>query len=157
MRSASARPSAEGLVGRSEAFNAALEAAQRVAPSSLPVLLLGESGTGKEMFARAVHEASSAPAGRSWWWTARVSPSPCSKASCSVTRRARSPGRSPRKPGLVETADGGTLFLDEMGDVPLSMQVKLLRLIESGTYRRVGSVETRQADSPAGRGHAQTT
>ena len=50
------------------------------------------------------------------------------------------------KPGLVETAKGGTLFLDEMGDVPLSMQVKLLRLIESGTFRRVGSIESQQAD-----------
>ncbi len=55
-------------------------------------------------------------------------------------------GANARKPGLVETAKGGTLFLDEMGDVPLSMQVKLLRLIESGTFRRVGSIESQQAD-----------
>jgi DNA-binding NtrC family response regulator len=55
-------------------------------------------------------------------------------------------GANTRKKGLVETADGGTLFLDEMGDVPLAMQVKLLRLIESGTFRRVGAVETQQAD-----------
>ena len=55
-------------------------------------------------------------------------------------------GAISRKPGLVETAKGGTLFLDEMGDVPLSMQVKLLRLIESGTFRRVGSIESQQAD-----------
>ena len=58
VRSASARPSSDGLVGRAPAFNAALSAVQRVAPSMLPVLLLGESGTGKELFARAVHEAS---------------------------------------------------------------------------------------------------
>src|SRR3546814_3636632 len=51
-------------------------------------------------------------------------------------------GATLRKQGLVETAQGGTLFLDEIGDVPLAMQVKLLRLIESGTYRRVGGVET---------------
>jgi transcriptional regulator with PAS, ATPase and Fis domain len=55
-------------------------------------------------------------------------------------------GANARKLGLVETAKGGTLFLDEMGDVPLSMQVKLLRLIESGTFRRVGSIESQQAD-----------
>ncbi|MEB0284685.1 sigma 54-interacting transcriptional regulator, partial [Sphingomonas sp. 10B4] len=54
-------------------------------------------------------------------------------------------GATSRKLGLVETAQGGTLFLDEIGDVPLSMQVKLLRLIESGTYRRVGSVEIQHA------------
>ncbi|QYY29278.1 MULTISPECIES: sigma 54-dependent transcription regulator FisR [Cupriavidus] len=146
VRSASARASAEGLVGRSEAFNTALEAVQRVAPSSLPVLLLGESGTGKEMFARAVHEASSRAGG------------PFVVVDCSGLTEAlfeselfgyekgAFTGAIARKPGLVETADGGTLFLDEMGDVPLSMQVKLLRLIESGTYRRVGSVETRRAD-----------
>ena len=58
VRGASARPSAEGLVGRSTAFNAAISALHRVAPSMLPVLLLGESGTGKELFARALHEAS---------------------------------------------------------------------------------------------------
>jgi DNA-binding NtrC family response regulator len=55
-------------------------------------------------------------------------------------------GATARKPGLVETAQGGTLFLDEIGDVPLGMQVKLLRLIESGTYRRVGSIETQHAN-----------
>jgi len=55
-------------------------------------------------------------------------------------------GANARKPGLVETAKGGTLFLDEMGDVPLSMQVKLLRLIESGGFRRVGAIEVQQAD-----------
>jgi transcriptional regulator with PAS, ATPase and Fis domain len=55
-------------------------------------------------------------------------------------------GATTRKPGLVETAQGGTLFLDEIGDVPLGMQVKLLRLIESGTYRRVGSIETQHAN-----------
>jgi transcriptional regulator with PAS, ATPase and Fis domain len=55
-------------------------------------------------------------------------------------------GAMTRKPGLVETAQGGTLFLDEIGDVPLSMQVKLLRLIETGTFRRVGSTETLHTD-----------
>ena len=64
-------------------------------------------------------------------------------------------GANARKPGLVETAKGGTLFLDEMGDVPLSMQVKLLRLIESGTFRRVGSIESAAGRFPAGGGHPQ--
>ncbi|OYV02349.1 MAG: Fis family transcriptional regulator [Burkholderiales bacterium PBB5] len=146
VRSASARPSAEGLVGRSPAFNAALAAVQRVAPSMLPVLLLGESGTGKELFARAVHEASPRAAG------------PLVVVDCSGLtdtlfeselfgyEKGAFTGAHARKKGLVETAHGGTLFLDEMGDVPLAMQVKLLRLIESGTFRRVGSVETQQAD-----------
>ncbi len=146
VRHASVRPSAEGLVGRSATFIAALEAVQRVAPSTLPVLLLGESGTGKELFARAVHETSN-----------RAS-RPFVVVDCSGLtetlfeselfgyERGAFTGAHTRKIGLVETAQGGTLFLDEMGDVSLALQVKLLRLIESGTFRRVGSVETQKAD-----------
>ncbi len=146
VRGASAKPSAEGLVGRSAAFNAAISALQRVAPSMLPVLLLGESGTGKELFARALHEAS------------QRAQHPFVVVECSgITEtlfeselfgyeKGAFSGATARKPGLVETAQGGTLFLDEIGDVPLSMQVKLLRLIESGTFRRVGGIETLRAD-----------
>lgn len=146
VRSASAAASAEGLVGRSPSFNAALAAMQRVAPSPLPVLLLGESGTGKELFARAVHEASDRARG------------PLVTVDCSGLtetlfeselfghEKGAFTGALARKIGLVETAQGGTLFLDEMGDVPLSMQIKLLRLIETGTYRRVGGVEPHRAD-----------
>lgn len=146
VRSASAKPSADGLVGRSPAFNAAISALERVAPSKLPVLLLGESGTGKELFATALHEAS--PRAQS----------PLVVVDCSgITEslfeseffgyeKGAFTGAMTRKPGLVETAQGGTLFLDEIGDVPLSMQVKLLRLIETGTFRRVGGTEALHAD-----------
>jgi transcriptional regulator with PAS, ATPase and Fis domain len=146
VRGASAKASAEGLVGRSAPFNAAISSLHRVAPSMLPVLLLGESGTGKELFARALHEASE-----------RVQ-HPFVVVECSGITEAlfetelfgyekgAFTGAAARKPGLVETAQGGTLFLDEIGDVPLSMQVKLLRLIESGTFRRVGGIETLRAD-----------
>jgi transcriptional regulator with PAS, ATPase and Fis domain len=146
VRGASAKPSAEGLVGRATEFNKAISALQRVAPSMLPVLLLGESGTGKELFAHALHEASD---------RARR---PFVIVDCSgITEtlfeselfgfeKGSFTGATSRKQGLVETAEGGTLFLDEIGDVPLTMQVKLLRLIETGTFRRVGSTETRRAD-----------
>jgi transcriptional regulator with PAS, ATPase and Fis domain len=142
VRHASARPSADGLVGGTPVFNQALSAVQRVASSMLPVLLLGESGTGKELFARAVHESSPRSGG------------PLVVVDCSGLtenlfesevfgyEKGAFTGAHTRKKGLVETADGGTLFLDEMGDVPLAMQVKLLRLIESGTFRRVGGLET---------------
>jgi transcriptional regulator with PAS, ATPase and Fis domain len=141
-RHASARASADGLVGGTPVFNQALSAVQRVAPSMLPVLLLGESGTGKALFARAVHESSPRSSG------------PFVVVDCSGLsenlfesevfgyEKGAFTGAHARKKGLVETADGGTLFLDEMGDVPLAMQVKLLRLIESGTYRRVGGLDT---------------
>lgn len=146
VRGASARPSAAGLVGRAPAFNDAISALQRVAPSMLPVLLLGESGTGKELFAHALHEASDR------------AQRPFVVVDCSgITEtlfeselfgfeKGAFTGATGRKQGLVETAQGGTLFLDEIGDVPLSIQVKLLRLIETGTFRRVGSTETQRAD-----------
>jgi transcriptional regulator with PAS, ATPase and Fis domain len=146
VRSASARPSADGLVGRAPAFNAALSAVQRVAPSMLPVLLLGESGTGKELFARAVHEASPRAQGPFVVVDCSGFTETLFESELFGYEKGAFTGANARKPGLVETAKGGTLFLDEMGDVPLAMQVKLLRLIESGTFRRVGAIETQQAD-----------
>jgi len=146
VRHASAGPSAEGLVGRAPAFNAALSAVQRVAPSMLPVLLLGESGTGKELFARAVHEASERAAGPFVVVDCSGLTETLFESELFGYEKGAFTGANARKKGLVETAEGGTLFLDEMGDVPLAMQVKLLRLIESGTFRRVGSIETQQAN-----------
>jgi transcriptional regulator with PAS, ATPase and Fis domain len=146
VRNASARPSAEGLVGRSPSFNAALSAVQRVAPSMLPVLLLGESGTGKELFARSVHEASERASGPFVVVDCSGLTETLFESELFGYEKGAFTGANARKKGLVETAQGGTLFLDEMGDVPLPMQVKLLRLIESGSFRRVGSVETQQAD-----------
>ncbi|WP_223471779.1 MULTISPECIES: sigma-54 interaction domain-containing protein [unclassified Pseudomonas] len=146
VRSASARPSNEGLVGSSPAFNQALLELQRVAPSMLPVLLLGESGTGKELFARAVHETSERAAGPFVVVDCSGLTETLFESELFGHEKGAFTGATVRKVGLVETAQGGTLFLDEIGDVPLAMQVKLLRLIESGTYRRVGSVETLHAD-----------
>jgi len=146
VRSASAKPSEEGLVGRSAPFNRVLAALQRVAPSMLPVLLLGESGTGKELFARAVHENSARATGPFVVVDCSGLTETLFESELFGHEKGAFTGATSRKPGLVDTAQGGTLFLDEIGDVPLSMQVKLLRLIESGTYRRVGSVETQHAN-----------
>ncbi|MBU1357701.1 MAG: sigma 54-interacting transcriptional regulator [Gammaproteobacteria bacterium] len=146
VRSASAQPSAEGLVGSAPAFNAALESLQRVAPSMLPVLLLGESGTGKELFARALHEASQRARGPFVVVDCSGFTEALFESELFGYEKGAFTGAVARKPGLVETAKGGTLFLDEVGDIPLPMQVKLLRLIESGTFRRVGGVETQRAD-----------
>jgi transcriptional regulator with PAS, ATPase and Fis domain len=112
----------------------------------LPVLLLGESGTGKELFARAVHEASARAAGPFVVVDCSGLTETLFESELFGYEKGAFTGANARKPGLVETAKGGTLFLDEMGDVPLSMQVKLLRLIESGTFRRVGAIEPQQAD-----------
>lgn len=145
-RSASSQTSPEGMVGRSRTFNHMLEMIHRVAPTEASVLLQGESGTGKELVARAIHE-NSARAERPFVVVE------CSGLTESLFEselfgheRGAFTGASSRKTGLVESAEGGTLFLDEVGDVPLALQVKLLRLLETGTYRRVGSVAPRRAD-----------
>jgi len=134
------------LIGRSPAFTHMLELIGRVAPSESTVLLLGESGTGKELAAHAVHRASPRADGP-------FVPVDCSGLTESLFEselfgheKGAFTGAQQQKPGLVEAARGGTLFLDEIGDVPLNLQVKLLRLLETGTYRRVGSVEPRQAE-----------
>jgi DNA-binding NtrC family response regulator len=136
---ASAEPHAERLVGRSRAFNRVLELVHRVASSDTTVLLVGESGTGKEVIARAIHESSRRSAGR-------FVPVDCSGITETLFEselfgheKGAFTGAYSRKTGLVEEADGGTLFLDEVGEIPLSLQVKLLRMIESGCFRRVGN------------------
>lgn len=137
---------AQGLIGRSPAFLAMMELVARVAPADASVLLQGESGTGKELVANAIHQLS------------RRAERPFIAVDCSGLtetlfeselfghERGAFTGAVSRKTGLVEAAAGGTLFLDEVGDIPLAIQVKLLRLLETSTFRRVGSTELRHAD-----------
>ncbi|MCX8085991.1 MAG: sigma-54-dependent Fis family transcriptional regulator [Rhodocyclaceae bacterium] len=137
---------APALVGRAPAFRRMLELIARVAPSDATVMLQGESGTGKELVAKAIHDAS------------RRAARPFIAVDCSGLtetlfeselfghEKGAFTGASSRRIGLVEAASGGTLFLDELGDIPLGMQVKLLRLLETGTFRRVGGNEFLQAD-----------
>lgn len=137
---------ATGMIGRSPPFQAVLELIARVGPSQASVLLLGESGTGKELAVRAVHEAS-ARAGRPLVAVDCASlPETLFESELFGHEKGAFTGAHAARAGLVEAAHGGTLFLDEVGDIPLTMQVKLLRLIESGTYRRVGQTELRRAD-----------
>lgn len=134
------------MVGYSPAYTQMLELLSRAAAGDISVLLLGESGTGKELAAQYLHSHS------------KRSANPFVTVECSGLteslfeselfghEKGAFTGATHRKPGLVEAARGGTLFLDEVGDIPLAMQVKLLRLIESGSYRPVGSVTPKQAD-----------
>ena len=146
LRVAKGQPSAQGLIGRSEAFQRMLALVARVAPSRATVLLLGESGTGKELVARAVHEASPRAGKPLVAVDCSSLPENLFESELFGHERGAFTGASTAKGGLVEAASGGTLFLDEVGDIPLPMQVKLLRLLETGTYRRVGSTELRHAD-----------
>lgn len=146
IRTAGATSSSQGMVGRSPAFNNMLGLIGRVAPSEASVLLLGESGTGKELVSQAIHNAS------------HRANKPYVVVDCSGLteslfeselfgyEKGAFTGATQRKQGLVESARGGTLFLDEVGDIPLNLQVKLLRLLETGTYRRVGGLEPLRAD-----------
>jgi DNA-binding NtrC family response regulator len=133
-------------VGQGPAFTQAMGAVNRVAPSMLPVLLQGESGTGKELFARAVHEASHRRRGPFVVVDCSGLTETLFESELFGYERGAFTGALARKSGLVEAAAGGTLFLDEIGDVPLSMQVKLLRLIETGAFRRVGGTQQLHAD-----------
>lgn len=147
VQEAQAQPgSGEGLVGRSAAFTRMLELVHRAAPSEISVLLLGESGTGKELVARALHEGSQRA--RKPFVTVECSGLTESLFESELFGHERGAftGAVNRKQGLVESARGGTLFLDEIGEIPPQQQVKLLRLIETGVYRAVGSVEPRHAD-----------
>ncbi|MDA8092556.1 MAG: sigma-54-dependent Fis family transcriptional regulator [Betaproteobacteria bacterium] len=146
VRDASARPESQMMVGRSRAFNQMLSLIGRVAPSDAAVLLLGESGTGKEMVARAVHEASARAAGPFVAIDCSGLTESLFESELFGYEKGAFTGAARRKPGLVEIAAGGTLFLDEVGDIPLALQVKLLRLLETGTYRRVGGLEPLRAD-----------
>ncbi|MFZ5547895.1 MAG: sigma-54 interaction domain-containing protein [Pseudomonadota bacterium] len=146
LRVAQGQPAAQGLIGRSAAFQRMLELVSRVGPSSASVLLLGESGTGKELVAQAVHEASPRAPNPLVVVDCASLPETLFESELFGHERGAFTGANTAKPGLVEVASGGTLFLDEAGDIPLPMQVKLLRLLESGTYRRVGSTELRRTD-----------
>ncbi|MGA3824467.1 sigma-54 interaction domain-containing protein [Pseudomonas chlororaphis] len=143
---ASVQPQQKGLVGRSPAFNAALSALQRAAPSQIPVLLQGESGTGKELFARALHDGSPRASGPLVVVDCTGLTETLLESELFGYEKGAFTGALQRKIGLAEAAHGGTLFLDEIGEVPLAMQVKLLRLIESGSFRPVGSLRTVHSD-----------
>ncbi|MBI5255447.1 MAG: sigma-54-dependent Fis family transcriptional regulator [Burkholderiales bacterium] len=143
---AQGQPAAQGLIGRAPAFQQMLGLVARVGPSAASVLLLGESGTGKELVARAVHEAGPRAAAPLVVVDCASLPEALFESELFGHERGAFTGALASKAGLVEAASGGTLFLDEVGDIPLPMQVKLLRLLESGTYRRVGSNELRHAD-----------
>jgi DNA-binding NtrC family response regulator len=146
LRVAMGRSATQGLIGRSAAFQEMLALVARVAPSLATVLLLGESGTGKELVAQAVHESSTRAHRPLVVVDCASMPENLFESELFGHERGAFTGANTAREGLVEAASGGTLFLDEVGDIPLTIQVKLLRLLESGTYRRVGSSELRHAD-----------
>jgi DNA-binding NtrC family response regulator len=136
----------DDLIGKSAHIMELKELIRMVGPTPTPVLLLGETGTGKDMAARALHGAS------------LVRDQPFVAVNCTALtgtlmeselfgyKKGAFTGADEDRPGLMEEADGGTLFLDEVGDMPLDLQAKLLRFLQTGEVRRVGATKTRTVD-----------
>jgi len=136
----------EGMIGQSQAMQRVVQTARQVAPSDIPVLILGENGTGKELVARAIHAHSKRRKGRLVAMNcAGFAPTILEDELFGHVRGAFTDARTDRE-GRFEHADGGTLFMDEIGNVPVSQQAKLLRIIESGEFERIGSSRTQRAN-----------
>ena len=136
----------EGIIGDSAAIRQVISDIKKVAPSSIPVLVTGESGTGKELVAAAIHAASKRAAKQyATFNTAGQSESLLEDQLFGHVRGAYT-GADRDREGVFEYADGGSLFLDEIGDMPLPMQPKLLRVLESGEIIRLGANDARTVD-----------
>jgi formate hydrogenlyase transcriptional activator len=139
-------PLFEEIVGRSSALQRVLRQVEVVAPTDSGVLIQGETGTGKELIARAIHNLS----GRRDRPFVKVNcaaiPSGLLESELFGHEKGAFTGAVMRKPGRFEVADKGTLFLDEVGDIPLEVQSKLLRVLQEREFERLGSIRTQQVD-----------
>ncbi len=136
----------EGIVGKSQSIQRIVQTARQVAGSDIPILIMGESGTGKELIAKAIHVNSRRR-------KQRLVPLNCAGLSESILEdelfghiKGAFTGAQSDREGRFEHADGGTLFMDEIGDMPASMQAKLLRVLENGEVVRLGSNEPIKVD-----------
>ena len=135
----------EDMVGGSPALRRIRQQIAAVAETDTTVLLLGESGTGKELAARAIHQRSRCSGGPYVEVNCAAIPRELSESELFGHVRGAFTGASRDRVGRFEAADGGTLFLDEVGELPLELQGKLLRVLQEGTYARVGEVRSRHA------------
>ncbi len=128
----------EGIIGVSDAIRSLCRSVEKVAPTNTTVLLLGESGTGKELLARALHRLS----GRSHKPFVAINcaaiPDTLLESELFGYEKGAFTGAARRTPGKLESADGGTVFLDEIGEMPASLQAKLLRVVQERTVERIG-------------------
>ena len=134
------------MVGASAVYREAQDRLMMAAGTDAPVLLLGDTGTGKELAAEFIHRQSGRRSGPFKTLDCTVLTAELFESEVFGHERGAFTGSVRDKPGLFELADKGTLFIDEIGELPLPLQAKLLRLLETGTFRRVGSTETRHAN-----------
>jgi formate hydrogenlyase transcriptional activator len=139
-------PCFEGIVGQSKAIREVLEHVKRVATSDSTVLLLGETGTGKELIARALHDRGRRKNGPLVKFNCAAIPSGLLESEMFGHERGAFTGAINQKLGRLELAHQGTLFLDEVGDLPLELQPKLLRILQEHEFERLGSTRTMKVD-----------
>jgi DNA-binding NtrC family response regulator len=135
-----------GVVGESAAIRKVIELAAKVAPSKASILILGESGTGKEVLARGIHLASGRRAKPFVTVNCAALPEALIESELFGHEPGAFTGALGLKRGRFEIAEGGTIFLDEVGEIPLHLQVKLLGVLQSGQFERVGGTATLTAD-----------
>src|SRR5215510_1804871 len=136
----------EQIVGRSPALRRVLRQVEVVAPTDSGVLIQGETGTGKELIAQAVHNRSGRRDRPFIKVNCAAIPSGLLESELFGHEKGAFTGAITRKPGRFELADKGTLFLDEVGDIPLELQAKLLRVLQEHEFERLGSTRTQQVD-----------
>ncbi len=134
------------IVGQSPALLSLLNELQVVAESELPVLLLGETGVGKELFARRLHALSRRRGGPLVHVNCAALPESLAESELFGHVRGAFSGATSERPGRFEAAQGGTLFLDEVGELPLTVQAKLLRALQNGEIQRLGADRPRRVD-----------
>ncbi len=134
------------LVAESPFMRGLLETVSKVAPSDYSVLITGESGVGKELIAASIHRESKRSGGPFVTINCGAIPENMIESELFGYEKGAFTGATARKPGLLEVASNGTLFLDEIGDMPLALQVKLLRVLETGRFYRLGSTREQKVD-----------
>ncbi len=140
-----AQPQSE-MVGQSPAMQETFRLIERAGPSDKAILIQGESGTGKELVARALHQHSNRADKPLVVINCAALPEPLLESELFGHEKGAFTGAVGTKQGLFEVADGGTLFIDEIGEMPGSLQAKLLRVLEDGSMRRVGSIKERKVN-----------
>jgi Nif-specific regulatory protein len=138
--------SVENIIGQSDRMQEVFEAIHRVAPSRANVLLLGESGTGKELVAKAIHYMSPRSKGQFVRFNCASIPEGLLESELFGHEKGAFTGAMVMRKGRFELADGGTVFLDEIGDLPLALQPKILRVLQEREFERVGGEKTIKVD-----------
>lgn len=134
------------MIGQSPAMQEVMRLIDRAGPTECAILIQGESGTGKELVARALHRASRRQLKPLVTINCAALPETLLESELFGHEKGSFTGANAAKPGLFEVADGGTLFIDEIGEMPGSLQAKLLRVLENGELRRVGSLKERRVN-----------